>query len=503
MAPLRVEVQGIDKAFSGVPVLRNVNLTLPGGGVHALVGENGAGKSTLVSILAGANRPDHGHVVIDGVPMVFRSPLEARRFGVTLVSQELTLVPRRTVAENVLAGRWPTLIPGIVSRSRLTREYERIAERCSFDLPATALVDSLNQAQQECVEIMRAVGGSPRVLILDEPTTAMSPDQSALVMRLARSLAEQGTCVVLISHDLDDVLRHCDTVSVLRDGQVVGTRTPTAVTKASLIEDMIGRPLGEQIPEKPPMPDSAQPVLSARGVSRGALVRDVGITVRPGEIVGIAGLVGSGRTEFARCLVGADRMDAGEIIIDGDPVRIKSVREAKALGIVMIPENRKQQGLHLDHSVERNITLPHLSRLSRWGLIRRRASNSEATSGIQTVAVKSSLHRPVRTLSGGNQQRVLFAKWIAAEPRVLIADEPTRGVDVAGKRAIYEIVTELARQGTAVIVISSELPEVIGLSHRVLVMRQGAVAGEFVGDTITESNLTRAAFGLTTAAAED
>lgn len=492
----RAALVDIHKSYAGREVLRGVTLTVRAGSIHSLVGENGAGKSTLARILAGVARPDRGRIELDGSPVELGSPRTARRNGIALVSQELSLIPKRSVIENVLAGQLPTTGFGLVSRRRMHDRFARLLEMTGVDLPAGRSVGELNQVHQEYVEILRALAGDARVLILDEPTTAMTRDQADKVLDLARCLARSGVAVVLISHALEDVLGVSDIVSVLRDGELVRTCPVGETTHDGLIQDMIGRPLGEQYPTKELAAMDAPVVLSARNIVAGSHVRGVDLDARAGEIVCIAGLVGSGRSEFVRALVGADPRDVGTIEIDGRVARVRNVREAYHLGIVMVPENRKEQGLHLDHSIERNVILPHLRTVRRFGLVQRSEIRSRVTDGIASFRIRAqSIDQPVRDLSGGNQQRVMFAKWLAGRPRVVIADEPTRGVDIAGKRAIYELLADLARNGAAVVIVSSELPEVIGLSHRVLVMRQGRITAKFEGEHITEHNIVSSAFG--------
>jgi ABC-type sugar transport system ATPase subunit len=491
-----VDLVGIAKSFAGREVLRDITMTLRSGAVHAFVGENGAGKSTLARVLAGVIRPDRGETRIDGEMVRMTSPRQARQRGIALVSQELALVPKRSVLENVLAGQLPTWGPGLVSRPAMCRSWDTLLDRSGLDLPADKLVGQLSAVQQQQVEILRAMAANARLLILDEPTTMMSRDQADKIMSLVRRLADAGTGVMLISHALEDVLAVSDEVTVLRDGILVRSSPAERLTRDSLITDMIGGQLGGQYPDKQPPASEAPVLLRASGVRRGWAVRGVDLTVRAGEIVGIAGLVGSGRSKLIRCLAGADRRDGGSIEVDGMPRRLANVRQARQLGIVMIPEDRKLQGLHLDHSIERNITLPYLAGLSRAGLMQRSLSASVTQQGLASVQVQApSARSPVRYLSGGNQQRVLFAKWLVGKPRVILADEPTRGVDIAGKRAIYDLLTSLASGGAGIIVVSSELSEVIGLSHRVLVMRHGRVTAELAGSQITEQSVISAAFG--------
>jgi rhamnose transport system ATP-binding protein len=491
-----VDLARIHKSYAGREALRGITMSLKAGEVHAFVGENGAGKSTLARVIAGATRPDRGEIRIDDKAVSLGSPRLARQHGIALVTQELSLVSQRPVVENVLAGQLPTWGPGLVSKRAMHRSLDALLARSGLDLPADELVGNLNPVQQQFVEILRAMAGEARLLILDEPTTMMTRDQADKVMSLVRRLASSGVGVVFISHTLEDVLAVSDQVSVLRDGLLVRTAPARESTLESMITAMIGGRLDEQYPARRPVPDGAPVMLRARGISRGHAVRDVDLTVRAGEILGIAGLAGSGRSELLRCLIGADRRDSGSIEIYGAVRRQRGVREAMSRGMVMIPEDRKLQGLHLEHSVERNITLPHLADLRRAGLMRRRSSLATAHRGLAAVNISGRYVRsPVLYLSGGNQQRVLFAKWLVGKPQVILADEPTRGVDVAGKRAIYDLLAGLAADGAAVIVVSSELPEVVGLSHRVLVMLKGRVAAELTGEEIVEQRIIAAAFG--------
>lgn len=490
-----LQVQDVTKAYGGRPVLQDVTLSFRAGEIHALVGENGAGKSTLAGIVAGAVRPTAGRIRLDDATADYTTPRGARQAGVAFVSQELSLLGRRSVLENVFTGRIPTSLPALVSPRRMRQRFTKLMEETGLVLDPDARVDRLNAVEQEFVEILRAVNGGARLLILDEPTTATTPDQAERIYRLVNRLAARGVTVVLVSHDLDDVLRLCDRVTVLRDGRIIRTVTRGEVDKQQLINLMIGRELTDLFPAR--HVDGTRPVaLSVAGLTRRGSYADIGFQVRAGEILGLAGLVGSGRSEVLMALAGAEPADAGTVTLDGAPVRLRSVRDAQRHGIALVPENRKLQGLHLDHSIERNITLPHLRRISRFGLIRRSRSAALAADGAGGTAVKApSVRVPVRTLSGGNQQRVLFAKWLVQHPRVLLVDEPTRGVDVRGKHAIYSVVTELARRGAAVVVVSSEVGEVIGLAHRVLVLHRGRIATELRGAAITEQSIVRAAFG--------
>jgi ABC-type sugar transport system ATPase subunit len=413
--------------------------------------------------------------------------------GIAYVSQELSLIPGRTVLDNVFAGRLPSTL-GLVRRRRAEAQLTEMSDRTGISLDPSRLVGELNLADQTYVEILRALAGEARMVILDEPTTAMSPDQTEKVLKLARDLADQGMAIVLVSHALEDVVRVSDRISVLRDGRHVGTHSRGDLTVHELIREMIGRELTDLYPIK--VPSTGPTVLRAEGISRGTVVRDVSLDVRAGEVLGIGGLVGSGRSELLRSILGADRADAGRVFLNGVQVSKPSPRRMRELGVVLVPEDRKSQGLHLDHSILRNLVLPYLNRVSSLAVMRRPAERSRAEKSVRDFNVKTgSIDVPVRTLSGGNQQRILFAKWLSGEPSVLMVDEPTRGVDIAGKRAIYDLIRDYAASGGAVIVVSSELPELLGLSHRIAVMAGGRIVAELTGDDMTEINVVSAAFG--------
>jgi simple sugar transport system ATP-binding protein/ribose transport system ATP-binding protein len=491
---VHVELRGVSKRFGGVQALSEIGLEIRRGSIHALVGENGAGKSTLGKILAGVHRPDEGELVVDGRVVDYRSPREALEDGTTIITQEPTLVPHRSVIENVFLGI-ESQVGGVVERRKLSRRYSALVAEAGIELPPRRLARSLRVADQQKVEILRAIARRTRLVVMDEPTSALTKDEADRLFAVVRRLQDQGTTIVYVSHMLGDVLALADTVTVLRDGRIVRTSPATEETPERLVSAMLGRRLELAFPEKQPPAADAPPVLTVRHLSRPPAVHDVSLEVRAGEIVGLAGLIGSGRSELARAIFAADRPEQGELEVAGKPVRFRSPRDAINQGIAMLPEDRKTQGLLMLRSIVDNVTLPHLERVSRLGVVSRRDERRRAGQLVSRVDVRArSTSAPVSTLSGGNQQKVLFAKWLLRTPRVLIADEPTRGVDVGAKRAIYDLIHELAAEGIGVLLISSEHEEVLGLAHRVLVMRAGRIAAELDMATMSEDALLRAAF---------
>ncbi|WP_433325283.1 sugar ABC transporter ATP-binding protein [Spirillospora sp. CA-294931] len=477
-----VSLQGIVKTYGETTVLREVSLSLRGGRVHGLVGENGAGKSTLARVLCGAVRPDSGNLLVDGARVRVRSPRDALRHRIAMVTQEGAVVPALSVLDNVLLGTRPPR-RGLRDRAADRRRFAALLERAGFDLDPGARAGSLPPARRQRVEILRALAHDARLIVLDEPTAALGRDDAARLLELVRDLAERsGVAAVLISHRLEEVLGTCDTVTVLRDGRHVSTVPAAGTTPRDLLRAMVGVPVATLYPEPPEVPGDAPVVLAARGLSRGGAVRDVSLSVRAGEIVGLAGLVGSGRTETLRLIFGADRRDAGEVTIGGRPV--DGLRGAMALGAALVPESRADQGLVLVRPVAENLALASLPARRRLGFVRNRAERRAVGRAVAGLDIRGAAPgRPAWTLSGGNQQKSLFAKWLIREPRVLLADEPTRGVDVAAKLRLHRLIVEQAARGVAVLIASSETEEVIGLAHRVLVMRDGRLAGEFARGT--------------------
>jgi rhamnose transport system ATP-binding protein len=489
-----LEAREVCKRFGGVRAVVDASVTFRRGSVHGLVGENGAGKSTLAKIISGVHEPDTGELLIDGDHVRFHSPRDALAHGVATIAQEIALVPARSVEENVLLGIEPSR--GTVVRERaVRRRFNELNERVGFGLRPGVAVGALRTAEQQKVEILRAIARNARLIVMDEPTAALTRDESERLLDIIRQLAAAGTTIVLISHFLDEVLAVCDTVTVMRNGHIVRTGPAAEESEERLVAGMVGRELTLTFPPKQPPRVDAPVVLEARNLSRGRAVEDVSLTIRAGEIVGLAGLVGSGRTEVARALFGADRIDAGEVLLDGRPVRIRGPRHAARLGIAMVPESRKEQGLVMVRPVRENVTLATLPTFADVGVVSTRRERRRVREISQELDVRAgSIEAPVTTLSGGNQQKTLFGKWLLRRPRVLITDEPTRGVDVGAKHQIYELIVRLAADGMAVLLISSELEEVLGLAHRILVMRRGRVVAELGAEEASMERVMSAAF---------
>ncbi len=499
------ELRDVSKSFGGVRALEEVSLQIARGRIHALVGENGAGKSTLGKIISGVFPPDRGQLLIGGQPARFHSPREALARGIVLIAQEMSIAPALTVAENVFLGTEPRR-GGFTSRRELRRRYRELADSAGFGLSGDAPAGGLRTADQQKVEILRALARRAGLIVMDEPAAALSQPDVIRLHEIIRGLAAAGTTVVLVSHFLREVLELADEITVLRDGRVVRTAAAAGETEETLLGSMLGRSPGAAFPARQPPPADAPAVLSVAGL-RAPGVDGVSLAVRAGEIVGVAGLVGAGRTELARALYRASRATAGTVRVTGGAFRPASFgpgsrwrprgpQDALRAGIAMIPESRKEHGLLLGRPVTENVSLASLAQVSRGGLVRRRAERQAVGQMLGQVAVRGPGQAAAAgTLSGGNQQKLLFARVLLRQPRLLIADEPTRGVDVGAKRAIYDLLASLAGGGLAVLLISSDIEEILGLAHRVLVMRAGTIAAELTGDGITEAAILGAAFG--------
>ncbi|MFM7035581.1 MAG: sugar ABC transporter ATP-binding protein [Planctomycetia bacterium] len=474
-APL-FEMRGIAKAFPGVQALRGVDLDICAGEVLALLGENGAGKSTLMKVLGGVHHPDAGTLRLDGRPIVFRSPQEARAAGIAVIHQEFNLVPGLTAVENVFLGQDQAragFIRQAEERRQATELFRRLGATIDLDLPCKRLPT----ASQQLVEIARALACNARVIVMDEPTAALSEAEAGRLFEIVRDLRARGIAVVYISHRLDEIFALADRVVVLRDGRHVGSRPRTGLGRTELIELMVGRELADEYPRRTTTPGPVKLVVS--GLSRGRAVRDVSFTVRRGEILALAGLVGAGRTETLRLIFGADRKDAGEILLDGRPLVIRSPRDAIAAGIGLLTEDRKLQGLVLGRSVRENFAMPNLSRLSRAGFMDSRRERLAFGRHVAALRIKvPHQEEAARNLSGGNQQKVVLAKWLERDCDVLLFDEPTRGIDVGARHEIYLLLNDLVAQGKAVVMVSSDLPEVLGMADRIVVMHDGRITGE-------------------------
>jgi ribose transport system ATP-binding protein len=475
--PPLIRMTGIAKAFSGVTVLDDVSFDLEAGETHALLGGNGAGKSTLMKILEGVYTLDRGTIELDGEPVELGSPQAARRHGVAMIFQELSLVPTLTVAQNVYLTREARTRRGLLDDRALERQASELLAELGVDIDPRTEVGRLGAASMQLVEIAKALSQDARVLIMDEPTASLARSEVEALFRIIDRLKQRGISIIYITHRLEEVMAVADRVTVLRDGRLVGTRPTSELDVEALIELIVGSSIGRALERGERSVDrSGTPLLSLQGVSTSTGLDGIDLDLHPGEIVGIAGLMGSGRSELARAVFGIDALSSGEIRLRGERVRIRRPADAIEHGIVLVPEDRRTQGLVLSHSVERNLTLALLRRLSRGGLLDDGEGAGIAQRYVARLGIRTrSLDMPVRRLSGGNQQKVVLAKWLATEPDVLILDEPTVGVDVNTRSEIADLVRRLADQGKAVLVISSELAEVLALSDRILVLRDGRI----------------------------
>jgi ABC-type sugar transport system ATPase subunit len=475
-APPLLAMRDIVKGFPGVQALRGVSLSLRAGEVLALLGENGAGKSTLIKVLGGAHRADSGVIQIDGRDANLQSPHEARRAGVAVIHQEFNLVPGLSACENIFLGQELTRA-GFISQRQERRRAAELFQRLGVEIDLDTPCGKLSTAQQQLVEIAKALACEARIIVMDEPSAALTSHEVERLFEIVRDFRRRNQGVIYISHRLDEIFTIADRVMVLRDGANVGERPIDRISRNELIEMMVGRELKDEFPKRSVTIGPTR--LSVTGLCSGRAVQDVSFSVRGGEILALTGLVGAGRTETARLVFGADRREAGRIELDGRTLTIRTPRDAIAAGIGLLTEDRKHQGLVLSHSVRENFGLPNLPRLSRFGFVRRERERQEFGQFVNTLKIKVP-HQEQRAaaLSGGNQQKVVLAKWLARNCDVLIFDEPTRGVDVGGKYEIYLLMNELAAQGKAVVMISSELPEVLGMADRILVMHEGRITGE-------------------------
>ena len=486
-----VRMTGISKAFPGVQALVDASLELRAGEVHALVGENGAGKSTLMKILAGIHERDGGTIAFRGQDVRIADPRAALDLGISMIHQELILMPHLTVAQNIYLGREPRGRPRfMVDDRRLDRQAAQLIERLHLRLDPRARVKDLKIAQQQMVSIAQALSVDASVLIMDEPTAALTDTEIDELFRIIRALREQGVGIVHISHRLEELRQIADRVTVMRDGRHVATFPTQERSIPEVISLMVGRTIYEERPDVPPTRDP-EVVLEVRGLGRGRAVRDVSLTLRRGEILGIAGLVGAGRTELARLIFGADRKDTGEILVRGRSVDIASPADAVRLGIGYLSEDRKRYGLALGMDVETNVVLASYRRFLRsLGRVDTSLTRAAAVQRVQDLGIKTpSIRQRARNLSGGTQQKVVMAKWLTAETDILIFDEPTRGIDVGAKSEIYHLLNELAAQGRSIIMISSELPEILRMSHRIVVMCEGRLTGELSAEEADQERI--------------
>jgi ribose transport system ATP-binding protein len=487
---------GIVKSFPGVRALDGVSLEVVAGEVHALVGENGAGKSTLMKILAGAYRADEGSIEIDGTKAAIDGPRSAESLGIGMIYQEFNLVPDLGVVENIVLGHEPAR--GLwLDRGAALRRASAVLTDLDIALPLGVPARRLSVAQQQMVEIAKCLARKARLIVMDEPTAALTEREIDALFALIAKLKAQGVAIVYISHRLEELPRIADRITVIRDGRTIDTRAAADLPQTEMVRLMVGRPLDAHFPDLPPVPPDAPVVLRVRGLASHAGTHDVNFDVRAGEVVGLAGLVGAGRTEIVRAIAGADLPSAGTVEVVGNVVAVGGPHATIEAGIALITEDRKAQGLVLGMSVRENTTLAHLASFERNGFIDRRAESATTAKEIEELRIRTpSGEQIVRNLSGGNQQKVVLAKWLIGDAKVYLFDEPTRGIDVGAKAEIYALMVGLLARGAAIVMVSSELPEVIGMSHRVLVVREGTIRAEFARADVTPDKVIAVATGV-------
>lgn len=489
MADYRLEVRNIHKKFPGVYAVKGVSMQILPGEVHALVGENGAGKSTLMKIITGEYSPDQGEVLHNGEVIKPRSVADSQKYGIAMIHQELSPLPNMTIAENIFLGQ--EIMSGIVLDDKeMERQTEDILKEYKMDYSPRTRVGKLSVAQIQMLEIIKAVRKNADIIIMDEPTSSLSEEESQKLYSLIKDLTSKNVSIIYISHRLEEVLKVSDRITVMRDGQYIKTVPAKDVTQNELVEMMVGRTLDTIYPkEEVPIGDI---VFSVRNFSQSNQFTDVNFDVRAGEILGFSGLVGAGRSEIMNAIFGLTKPDSGELYLNGKKIKVKHPRDAISHGLVMVSEDRKNYGLVLCRSIKENISLPNLSRLFRGLVVRKKKENQYVEQHIKMLGIKCSSSKvATASLSGGNQQKVVLAKWLLSKPKVLILDEPTRGIDVGAKFEIYKIMVELARQGIAIILISSELPEVIGMSDRILVVSKGHITGEYLRSDILAGKVSQ------------
>ncbi|MBN9211836.1 MAG: D-xylose ABC transporter ATP-binding protein [Microbacterium sp. 71-36] len=480
------------KTFGPVVALADGTIELRAGEIHALVGENGAGKSTLVKILAGVHAPDAGEFLVAGMPVVFRSVADSKAAGISVIYQEPTLFPDLSVAENIFIGRQPRGRLGLIDRGAMRAAAVALFASLGVPIDPDRPAEGLSIADQQIIEIAKAISLDARVLVMDEPTAALSGAEVDRLFVVARALRDKGAAILFISHRFDEVFDLTDRITVMRDGRYISTHETKQTDVATIVRAMVGRDVDTLFPKEPA--PIGKPVLTVRGMTRAGVFSEIDLEVRAGEIVGLAGLVGAGRTEVARAIFGIDPYDEGSVVVDGSALPPRSPDAAIRAGIGFVPEDRRKQGLVMDLSVARNITLTLRRSLSRMGIIDVAAERRTAADWARRLQVKAGSPRiAVSTLSGGNQQKVVLAKWLANDPQLLIVDEPTRGIDVGTKSEVHRLLSDLAGRGIAILMISSELPEVLGMSDRVLVMCEGRISGRFDRTEATSENVMHAA----------
>ncbi len=481
---------GISKHFLGVQALHKVDFDVYEGEVHALVGENGAGKSTLMKVLSGIYQKDEGQIVLNGHVVELKNPVEAQEHGIGVIYQEFDLAPNLTVAENIMLCREPAGFLGWIDQRESLRRAQESLDALGIEVALHTMVGKLKVAERQMVAIVKALSLKARIIVMDEPTSALSKHEIDLLFQIIRNLKSQGVSVVYISHRLEEISYIADRVTVLRDGRRMGSMRVADTSTEQIVSMMVGRQLKDFFRKEEAA--LGEVILEVRHLSSVGVVHDVSFELRRGEILGFAGLIGARRTETARLIFGLDKRDDGEMLVDGAPVDIKTPEDAIRLGIALVPEDRKAQGLIVRWPISENMTLPLLGQFSGHGLIDLRREEAQAGSYVESLDIKTpSVRQRVMYLSGGNQQKVVVAKWLMTDPKVLILDEPTRGIDVAAKAEIYALMSQLARRGIGILLISSELPEVLGMSDRIIVMREGRITGELLRAEATEEKIMR------------
>ena len=496
-----LEMSGITKHFPGVLALDNAHLSVEAGECHALVGENGAGKSTLMKILSGAYRADSGLIMLDGETKQIDSPITARRLGITMIHQELNLLPELTVAENIFLGHEVVRGPlGWLDKRAMEKRSEQLLESLGQKLSARALIKKISLAQQQMVEIAKALSVKSKILVMDEPSSILTDRELHELFDLIGRLKQQNVAIIYISHRLEEIFKICERVTVMRDGRTIQTEVTGKLNQDQIIRLMVGREIEQFFPSQHSHP--GEEILRLEAIEKAGKLRNIHLCLRKGEIVGLTGLVGAGRTELARVIFGADQPDSGRILLEGKPVSLRSPRQAIDLGIGLLTEDRKMQGLILNMMLRENTTLASLSRLVKRGFIDVSAEKSATKKFIRDLLIKTpSTEQKVRNLSGGTQQKVVLAKWLFTESKILIFDEPTRGIDVGAKAEIYQLMWKLVSQGIAILMISSELPEVLKMCERILVMHDGEITGELKREEADQEKIMALAMGLNPLAA--
>lgn len=491
---MQIKMQGIDKAFGSNQVLKNAGFELRDGEIHALMGENGAGKSTLMKILTGVYTRDAGTVTVDGQEVVYKSPQEAEKAGIVFIYQELNVLFDLTVEENLFMGKEITKGFGVCDKKAMRAKAQEVMDKMGVHIPVNAVMSELSVGQQQMVEICKALMVDAKVLIMDEPTAALTESETKVLFEVIESLKAKGVSIVYISHRMEEIFQLCDRITILRDGQYVGTENIRDITMDGVVQMMIGREIGERYPQR--NVEIGPEVLRVEGLTHEKLFRDVSFAVRAGEVLGVSGLMGAGRTEIMQAIFGNLPVRSGRVFIDGQEVHIRNPREAIAAGIGFITEDRKTEGLLLEKSIAENIELCNLGKVSGRGVLSAKKGAELVKKGIEEFRIKCfGPDHECGNLSGGNQQKVVLAKWIYTDPKILILDEPTRGVDIGAKKEIYSVINDMAAKGVAVIMVSSELPEVLGMSDRIMVVHEGHVTGIIDGKTADQAKVMTLATG--------